>query len=370
MAEEPRTLVETYAQTSETTRATARWVITTLGGVGALLVAGLGLSSLSGVESEARLVLAAGFVVVALAGVGWGIAQTAAVLKSSSVKFEDLVAAEQDTSKKKDYMKEVFERKEVFLQALADSFAALQQAFRTTQQERAAAWKDAYANPGVEAKEKAAEAKEQLMAFHRSVMLSIVANAAARQIASRAKTWKQLVAAGLVVVGVIGFALTVAWPTADDRTDFRGSRLAGTDLNGVRLTGASFEGVTLTGVRFVDADLRNVDFSGATLESVSLFGAKLEGASFDGTKWVRVTCPDGTLSDRAGGTCTAHLESAAGDSAHVTARCRDVIVAGDRECIGLNRLCTHTRRANRIYRRFGLNCGRRVAPGRYRLVPG
>jgi hypothetical protein len=172
------------------------------------------------------------------------------------------------------------------------------------------------------------------------------------------------------MAGVVGFATVIAWPAAADRSEFRGADLTGVDLNGVRLTGASFEDVKLTRVRFVDADLRDADFGGATLDSVSLFGAKVEGASFDKTKWTRVTCPDGTLSDRAGGTCEAHLTPAASDAAHPTASCRDVSVGKRRECIGLNRLCTHTRRANRVYRRFGLTCGRRVAAGRYRLTPG
>ena len=370
MAESPPTLVETYARTSESTRSTARWVMTSLGGVGALLVAGLSLTSLTGVDSVGRLLLAGAAVVVALVGVAWAVGQTAAVLKPSTVKFEDIVAAEGDSASRPSYMDDVFRRKEVFLQHLAPSFAELYARFITAQGERARAWQDFWEHPADSGKEKVAEAKEANMTFYRGAMLTITASAAAAEIRARASTMQQLLAAGLVMTGVVGFALVVAWPVDRPKADLHGANLTGVDLTGVQLSSASFRGMKLTRVRLIDADLRDADFRNATLDRVSLLGAHTRGAQFGGVTWRAVVCPDGTLSDRAGNTCEAHLTAAITDSVRVVTHCRQATIDGRPACIGLNLLCVHTSRANRDYRRFGLRCGRRVGPGRYRLVAG
>jgi len=63
------------------------------------------------------------------------------------------------------------------------------------------------------------------------------------------------------------------------------------DFTSAHLFG-SFKHVTLRNPNFTDADLRNADFSGASLT---------------GAIWHHTTCPDGTNSDQAGGTCAGHL---------------------------------------------------------------
>ena len=55
------------------------------------------------------------------------------------------------------------------------------------------------------------------------------------------------------------------------------------------------------------ANLTNADLVGATLTGANLGGAVLTGAQVSGAKWGGTTCPDGTNSDDAGGSCSAHL---------------------------------------------------------------
>ena len=134
--------------------------------------------------------------------------------------------------------------------------------------------------------------------------------------------------------------------------DLAGARLAGcsfgwgssfgeADLSGADLTrvagaqvsagGASFAGARLTDSVFTGGGLSDTDFTGADLRRASLssfispFGtlpmdlsradftdADLTGARFDGATltdavWSNTSCPDGTNSDAAGGTCEGHL---------------------------------------------------------------
>jgi hypothetical protein len=358
------TLVDTYARTSEATRSAARWVISSLSGVAALLVAGLGLSSLSHVQTVSRLLLGAGAVVVALVGVIWAIAQTAALMKPATVTYEDIVAAE-SSGDRPEHLKDAFARSRVFLQGLADNYTQLRERFSASQERRGEAWMDAWDHPSDKQKTATAEAEEQRMKLYRGTMLTIVANAGKRQVAERAHTAKQLGAAALVLIGVLGFALILAWPTKDIHADLHGAKLERVDLNGVRLAGASFTGMSLKRVRMIDADLRGADFHGASLNRVSMFGADTKGADFGGAKWRLVTCPDGALSDRAGGSCTKHMVAAVPGSSGLTKRCRRATVAGRRTCIEPGARCRRGRRANAVYRRFGVRCARRdrLAPG-------
>ncbi|MFJ5798476.1 pentapeptide repeat-containing protein [Streptomyces decoyicus] len=68
----------------------------------------------------------------------------------------------------------------------------------------------------------------------------------------------------------------------------------------------------LTNATLVHANLRDADLDNAVLDHANLTGADLTGAdlrhaSLVGVTWHDTTCPDGTNSDRAGGTCAGHL---------------------------------------------------------------
>jgi hypothetical protein len=50
------------------------------------------------------------------------------------------------------------------------------------------------------------------------------------------------------------------------------------------------------------------------------------------------------------------------------ASCTRARILGKRKCIARGQFCTHSRRANRDYHRYGLHCGKRDANGNYHLV--
>lgn len=290
----------------QTVREAAKWVLTSLAGVGTLLVAGIGLSALADVHNSTRLVWSAIAVLVALIGVGWGVAQTARVLAPSSVKFSNIVAAEQSHNAAP-YMADVFDRKSVVLEGFGTDFADLDSKFATARDERATTLVASYNDPKSEPKERAANAAVAKFNMYRDVIERIVANAAYHEVRSRLSTTKQILAAAIVALGVASFAVLVAWPeTPSPSADFHGATLVGVNLSGTSLVSASFTDMALTLVQLEQADLRNADFKGAKLENVNLEGAHTAGANFEEATYVNVTCPDGTNSDEAGATCAAH----------------------------------------------------------------
>jgi hypothetical protein len=50
------------------------------------------------------------------------------------------------------------------------------------------------------------------------------------------------------------------------------------------------------------------------------------------------------------------------------AACTSARILGQSKCIARGQFCTHSRRANRDYHRYGLHCGKRDARGNYHLV--
>jgi hypothetical protein len=47
--------------------------------------------------------------------------------------------------------------------------------------------------------------------------------------------------------------------------------------------------------------------------------------------------------------------------------CTSALIQGKHECVARGQSCTHTRRANRDYRLYGLSCSKRDQGGRYHL---
>lgn len=114
---------------------------------------------------------------------------------------------------------------------------------------------------------------------------------------------------------------------------FVGVCLQGASLVGSNLTNAVFMGANLTSANLSNSNLKSSNFSGANLSSANLSGSNLSGATFTNANltganltsanlkgaaglktatltsvvWNNTTCPDGTLSNKDGGTCVAHL---------------------------------------------------------------
>ncbi|HEX5147374.1 MAG TPA: pentapeptide repeat-containing protein [Conexibacter sp.] len=303
-----------YVAAVERIRSTAQWVLASLAAVGAVLVAGLGLTSLSQIDVVWRLCLAVGLILLALAVVGWEIAQTAKVLAPSRRTFGDVVAAE-ETGSPPPEMAEVFERRSDVLRGTAASFGQLDERRVNALAARTAALEANYAAPDDTDKEEAARAAVALAQLYTQTTEGIVLNVAYHEIEGRLDVRRQVVGAGVVAAAVAAFALLLAWPQAkpDRIADFHGARLVGVDLSGTSLVGASFSKMTLTDVDLHGADLRGADFRRARLVRVDLRGATANGAHWDHAAWKGSTCPDGTASDNAGGRCRGHLRPDAGE---------------------------------------------------------
>jgi uncharacterized protein YjbI with pentapeptide repeats len=303
-------MVDEYRAAAAAMRDSAKWVLTTLGAIGAVLVSGIGLSSLANLHQTLYLVIAIVGLLVALAGVGWAIAQTAAILQPSTVRFAqlaDLEPAAQQQNRPR-YLKPLFPADADRLRGLGTSYAQLHAGFATALTARAAALQANYQNPSAAPLATAAQAAQARAKLYGDTIAGITAEAAYLEIKARLSTYRQLGAAACVVAGVVVFALALALPIWKN-PDLHGAKLTHVQLNGVRLQRADFSAMMLSDVTLRDADLRGADFDHATLTRVDLMGANVSGASFDGTTWHGSICPDGTNSDVDGNSCSTHSES-------------------------------------------------------------
>lgn len=92
---------------------------------------------------------------------------------------------------------------------------------------------------------------------------------------------------------------------------FDGAQLTRITFSGGNLSLAEFRRAVLTRVTFKTNDLLGASFQGARLRDVKFDSSNLFGASFTRSQRVSVTfsnttCPDGTNSDDAGGSCVGH----------------------------------------------------------------
>jgi len=89
--------------------------------------------------------------------------------------------------------------------------------------------------------------------------------------------------------------------------NLKASNLAGGNLLGADLSGANLKGATLQAANVVGANMSGANLKDANATGASLAGVNLAGANVKDVTWTNTTCPDGTLSDTAGGTCLEHL---------------------------------------------------------------
>jgi uncharacterized protein YjbI with pentapeptide repeats len=302
-------VVEEYRNAVAAMRGNAKWVLTTLGGVGAVLVSGIGLSGLANLHQPLYIALAIVGLLIALAGVGWAIAQTSAILQPSTVHFARLIALEPDgqAANRPAYLTSMFPAGSERLRSLGNNYEALQAAFTAALTQRSQALLANYQSPADRDTATAAQAAQARARLYAETIEGIEAEAAYFEVKARLKTGRQLAAAACVVLGVILFAVVLSLP-AWKNPDLHGARLSKVDLNGVRLERANFSNMKLTDVSLRDADLRSANFSGAKLTRVNLMGADVTNASFSATTWHDTVCPDGTISRQDGSTCVSHLQ--------------------------------------------------------------
>lgn len=101
-------------------------------------------------------------------------------------------------------------------------------------------------------------------------------------------------AAAVAAVGIVAFAWAANPPAPALSASLRRADLTGADLRGGNLR---------------RVDLTDAVLSGADLTNTDLAGADLTNARLDGVVWSGTTCPDGTNSDDAAGSCVNHLQA-------------------------------------------------------------
>lgn len=87
------------------------------------------------------------------------------------------------------------------------------------------------------------------------------------------------------------------------RSIFQGKRLVNVNFDKANLTQANFIKAEIKQSSFKDADLRGVNLTGATLIEVDLTDARMDKATLRETTFKKVTCPDGSSSDKNNNTC-------------------------------------------------------------------
>jgi hypothetical protein len=281
---------------------TSKWLIASLGAIGAVLVAGSQLSSLGSLPIGPRF-----FTAVASASVALTCVLVAILLVT------DLVAPERC------YISEVsreWTRYEAKVgRGTADGPSGVWHRWRAQRKYPVSAWfaehpeyLAGFASPKaiyddwrsnedkIQSPDVSAEEQQQLVELSAQLLASIdlvIAMANFRR--NRTKFQRLRVPlAGLMTLAAVGIGI-FAWaanPAEKGPASFRNADLTGADLSGAFLGYADFTGADLT-----DADLR---------------GANLTGAKLTDVTWDSTVCPDGTNSDDVGksgegGTCEGHL---------------------------------------------------------------
>jgi len=89
-----------------------------------------------------------------------------------------------------------------------------------------------------------------------------------------------------------------------NKANIESAHLIGADLQDTNLNDGQLQGYAfLDGANLENANLHGANLTGADLARADLAGANLHGATLTGVIWSNTTCPDGSNSDRDGGTC-------------------------------------------------------------------
>jgi hypothetical protein len=288
-------------------RSAAKWLIAAFAAVGAVLISGIGFSSIGdlhdwdlGVAITAS-VIGVGSVISAVMLIG-------DVLTPDPVTLKDLAELEDRRNagkgkKNDDLLIGYLEGNPSFLQGIAGETetneslgnasrnyeAALEARYRTSE----AVWKarenDA-SKEQIETKRKTFEvADAKADTIHRTVRRLEMITAAQKTVLKLRGRRKILAALAATVALCVGaFAFVSSSP----------------DLEG-EARGTVLERVNLTG-----ANLRAANFGGVTIRRSNFKGTDLEGADLRDSRWVGTICPDGTNSNQDGHTCVGHLKPA------------------------------------------------------------
>jgi hypothetical protein len=291
-------------------RDTAKWLLASLGAVGAILVAGSQLSSIGKLdvghpwdgEETYRFAAALIGLTIALVAVGVSIKRVVDLLVPQDATLGDL---KDQLANSKSSVAQLFAREPAYLEPygsvaeLERSQDELQQE-RTTRTESLKSLKEdleaqTKAKQNTQAKKKEIEDAETALNDTRARLGQVYRDAEALAGIGAYLTVKDkfkimvkdlVVAAAAVAVGTTLFA----WAANPEET-------ATPKLSGAKLTGAVI----------LDGSLEGVDLTEAVLKNADLSGTSLKGAAVDGVTWTGTRCPDGHKVKDDQETCSGHL---------------------------------------------------------------
>jgi hypothetical protein len=296
-----------FEEAAERVRDTAKWILASFGAIGAALIVGIQFSDI-GTLSGPRVLVALGALVLAFAGIVVAVRAVSALLLPTSLTMTKLLDPASAA-----IVSRIEQSKELIhpYAKVADIETAFTKAFENVSRAKRA-WREAPSDRSRRHLEEATEELEGIRAAGRQALLwgrhFWIEEAFARLINRRV-----LPALTLALIGLVLFVFAIKQPpdpspalqlrnVAMPNAVLTGAQLRGADLTGADLTGALIQDADLSGATLEGADLRGARFSGSNLR-----GASLDGAQLDGATWAATTCPDGLLSDDAGGSCLAHL---------------------------------------------------------------
>jgi hypothetical protein len=271
---------------NELIRAAAKWLIGSLGAIGALLIAGSQLSNIGALEGDgSRLRWAVLGLAASLAAILLAIWRVTALLLPHAITIDELAIQWEKAKPTREGVQWWLRWKYPAVHYLARHRQYLGGSDdRTIPQVRDAWWAAGYEESDLAPLRELIEGIESVAA-HEALLADFRV----------ARWWISL----LVVTAAIGIGI-FAWaanPGEDVSASLRNARLTNADLSG--------------------ASLRQADLTGADLSGADLTGAHLEDAVIEDVLWNNTTCPDGTNSDdvakrdasgeMVGGTCAGHL---------------------------------------------------------------
>jgi hypothetical protein len=289
-------------------RDSAKWLLTTAGAVGAALLVGVQLTSLGKLDQGTKI-FAVLVVLFGLVGIGFAIWGVARLLLPVSVTLTELVALPLD-----DPIRKFLDTNPELLRGFAST-----QELGTSRRADVAAWNVAFANWQADTKDpervRALQVAVQREQVSREAVETVSEWAALQSLTRDYHRALRKIVPGIVVAALaaIIFVFLAAPPAAAETATKPPVRnLAGLTLSFGQLSGVDLSGADLSDTKFRNSNLEKATLTKTTMTRTDFSGANLRGADLSGVKldsvvWEHTTCPDGTNSDLAGGTCAAHL---------------------------------------------------------------
>jgi hypothetical protein len=276
-------------QAADRVRETAKWAAAAYAAIGAILVAGLQLSSIGSLTGS-RVWIAAFTAIVALISTGFAVWLIIRIMLPGQVTLSRL--SQEDPKYLVDYV-EV--KNPSLLQGVANKIGGtggLSEQWTNAIGDRAQAYKQYYKDSTRQDLERNAEIAAANAEFIAETVQGVLSACRYEQVRHEfeARARWLLLTVLVTALAIVGFAWSANPPVPKQAP--------------AALRGASLLGADLRGANLVNADLTN-----ANLKNANLRGANLTGAAITGVKWSHTICPDSINSSmvKPMETCAGHL---------------------------------------------------------------